>query len=578
MTHTCKRAIRDRNRLYKRFKRTKTQLHETIWRNKACETRVIINLAKLRFKQKLMNTLNDPNLAPKKYWSLVKRIYGSKKGLGIPVIEKDDNQLTTSTAKAKAFTEFFQEQQTLHVPEGHLLPPEIRLTDQTLDSVSATPAEISKVLKSLETGKAHGADGVSNRLLKETADSICEPLSALINRSFELGKVPSSWKKANVSPVHKKNERSIVSNYRPISLLSTLSKVQERIVYKSMYRFLSQNGLLTAKNSGFKERDSAICQLINIVDKIYKAIEDDKDVCMVFLDVPKAFDRVWHKGLLHKLKNNGIDGKLLEWLESYLSDREIRVVINGQTAPWAKTNAGVPQGSILGPLLFLVFINDVVDNIESDINLFADDTSLMKTVEQIVTAYDAIDRDLRTLSVWSDQWMVKYNATKTVLLHISTKRARVVHPILTLKGTPIAELESHCHLGVDIESKFSWQTHIQKIANKATKCVGLMRRVCRDLPRSTLENLYTTMVRPVLEYGNILVDGSPLAHTCHLDRVQREAALVCTGAYKHTRNINLMEELGWDSLSTRRKNQKLCLMYKIQNDIAPSYLSDSCPP
>jgi hypothetical protein len=248
-----------------------------------------------------MNTLNDPNLAPKKYWSLVKRVYGNKKGLGIPVIEKDDSHLTTSIAKAKAFTEFFQEQQTLIVPVDHQLPPVVRLTDQTVNSVTTTPAEVSKILNSLETGKAHGADGVSNRLLKEAADSISDPLSVLINKSFGIGKVPTSWKRANVSPIHKKNERSMVSNYRPISLLSTLAKVQERIVYIKLYDFLTANNLLTAKNSGFKERDSAICQLINIVDKIYKAIEDDKDVCMVFLDVSKAFDRVWHKGLLHKL-------------------------------------------------------------------------------------------------------------------------------------------------------------------------------------------------------------------------------------------------------------------------------------
>jgi hypothetical protein len=254
------------------------------------------------------------------------------------------------------------------------------------------------------------------------------------------------------------------------------------------------------------------------------------------------------------------------------------VVINGQAAPWAKTNAGVPQGSILGPLLFLVFINDVVDDIESDINLFADDTSLMKTIDQVIAAYATIDRDLRTLSLWADQWLVTYNATKTVSLHISTKRARINHPIMMLNGVPIQELETHCHLGVDIESKFTWQTHIQRVAKKATKCVGLMRRVCRDLPRATLENLYTTMVWPILEYGNLLVDGSPLVHTCHLDRVQREAALVCTGAYKHTRNDNLLEELGWDTLSVRRKNQKLSLMFKIQNDIAPGYLVDSCPP
>ena len=228
--------------------------------------------------------------------------------------------------------------------------------------------------------------------------------------------------------------------------------------------------------------------------------------------------------------------------------------------------------------MFLVFINDVVDNIESDINLFADDTSLLNIVDQIQTTYAIIENDLKRLSSWANQWLVTYNAAKTVSLHISTKRNRVNHPILTLNGTPVEETDSHCHLGIDLENGFTWQTHIMRISKKASKCVGLMRRVCRDLPRSCLENLYTTMVRPILEYGNMLLDGSPLAHTTHLDKVQREAALVCTGAYKHTRNINLMEELGWDSLDVRRKNQKVCLMFKIQNDLVPTYLAESCPP
>jgi hypothetical protein len=451
-------------------------------------------------------------------------------------------------------------------------------TDLRLSDISTTPNEVAKLLQALELGKAHGVDGVSVRLLKETSESISVPLSSLYNESFNSSSVPSVWKKANVSPIHKKESRSIVGNYRPISLLSTLAKVQERIVYRRLYRFLSDNNLLTPKNSGFKERDSAMYQLINIVDKIYRALEDGKDISMVFLDVSKAFDKVWHLGLLYKLKTNGIDGKLLEWLEDYLSNRMIRVVINGQSAPWAETNAGVPQGSILGPLLFLVFINDLVSNIESDINLFADDTSLMNIIEQIQDSYATVNRDLQKLSDWADQWLVTYNAAKSVSLHISRRDYDAAHPILSLKNAVITEVESHRHLGVDLEGYFSWGTHLRRISGKASKCVGLMRRVSREVPRECLENLYSTMVRPILEYGGLLYDGSPQYETAYLDKVQREAALVCTGAYKHTKTINLMEEVGWDSLKTRRGMQKACAMYKIQNNLAPNYLTNACPP
>jgi hypothetical protein len=356
ITTDCKRLIRDCNRSYKRFKRSKAIADEAIWKTKAKVVRATLNISRLNYREKMKETLSNPGLAPKKYWSLIKRIYGNKKGMGVPVLEVGSKQLTTSSEKAIAFTDFFCRQQTLTEPAAHHLPPLTMLTNQRLGDISTSPEEVNKILGSLELGKAHGVDGVSVRLLKETAESLKRPLSKLINVSFSSGKVPTTWKRANVSPVHKKDCRSTVGNYRPISLLSTLAKVQERIVYRKLYTFLSTNGLLTPKNSGFKEKDSAMCQLINIVDKIYKALENGKEITMVFLDITKAFHKIWHKGLLHKLKSNGIEGNLLNWLEDYLYDRKIRVVINGQCAPWATTNAGVPQGSILGPLLFLVFM------------------------------------------------------------------------------------------------------------------------------------------------------------------------------------------------------------------------------
>jgi hypothetical protein len=193
-------------------------------------------------------------------------------------------------------------------------------------------------------------------------------------------------------------------------------------------------------------------------------------------------------------------------------------------------------------------------------------------------SYDTVNSDLNKLSVWADQWLVTYNPAKTVSLFISKKNEQVRHPPLFLKGTRIKEVESHCHLGTDLENSFTWLTHIIRIAGKGAKCVGLMRRACRDLPRECLESLYLTMVRPILEYGGILFDGSPDYHLEKLDKVQREAALVCTGAYKHTKNTMLMDELGWDSLKLRRNSQKLCLMYKVQNNLAPAYLAEACPP
>ena len=244
-------------------------------------------------------------------------------------------------------------------------------------------------LSILDSNKAVGADFISNKVLKECAQSLCEPLSRLFNMSFTQCIFPATWKGANVV------NRHLVSNYRPVSLLSNLSKVMEKVVYKKIYKYLGDNNLLTDKNSGFKH--STVNQLLFITQKIANALDDKHDACNVFLDVPKAFDKVWHEGLLFKLNQMGITGNALKWIESYLSDRFQLVVVNGCSSQWLYTNSGVPQGSILGPLFFLVYINDLVPHLECDVHFFAGDTSSLDCFDESAESNGKICRDLEEI-------------------------------------------------------------------------------------------------------------------------------------------------------------------------------------
>ena len=248
-----------------------------------------------------------------------------------------------------------------------------------------------------------------------------------MNRSFHEGIFPDIWKLANVIPIFKKGDKSEPSNYRPVALLSCIGKLQERIVFKNMYNFLIDNNLLYKYQSGFLPHHSTVFQLIDIFHNICQAFDNSMFSCIVFCDVSKAFDRVWHKGLLFKLRQNGIDGKLLEWLNSYLSQRKQKVCFKSCYSGLKSIFAGVPQGSVLGPLLFLVYINDIAKQLLSLTRLFADDSSLFYAAANIADIAGIINRDLQLLSNWAKQWLVTFNPLKTEAVLFTLKNYIYYH-------------------------------------------------------------------------------------------------------------------------------------------------------
>lgn len=297
-------------------------------------------------------------------------------------------------------------------------------------------------------------------LLKQASSELAYPLTKLFNLSLQSSTVPNQWKIANVTPVYKKGSANTVSNYRPISLLSVLGKCMERCIFKYLYNFLHSNNILTPSQSGFRPNDSTVNQLLSISSDFYRAINQGKEIRVVFFDISKAFDKVWHKGLLYKLSNLGIRGNLLKWFHSYLHNRKQCVVINGTKSYLKNVQAGVPQGSILGPLLFLIYINDLVVNIDCNIKLFADDTSIYITVENPFSSAALLNSDLEKINDWSKKWLVSFNPSKTECMTISNKIKKPFHPSLIFDDVHLKEVESHKHLGVIFSSNVSWNQHI----------------------------------------------------------------------------------------------------------------------
>ena len=407
----------------------------------------------------------SPNTKQNNWWKTLKHFIKPEQADVIPPLNKNGQIYTEEKDKANILNTFFTEQTLLDESQA-TLPQTVTNTTYKLDSIIVTPEEVRDTLKSLPTGKAAGPDLINNRLLKELAQPLALPLSDLFNFSLSSRSVPHIWKQANVTPVHKKNDPSDVSNNRPISLLSTVSKVLEKIVHKYLFNFFRDNNVITPFQSGFVPGDSTVNQLIDIYNTFCKALDEGKEVRAIFCDISKAFDRVWHKGLLFKLKSAGVSGSLLTWFFDYLTDRKQRVVLPGVNSSWTSVKAGVPQGSILGPLMFLLYINDIVVDINSSIRLFADDTSLYIIVDDPIQAAEQLNLDLAKIHRWAEKWLVTFNPIKSECILLSRKCNKPYHPPVLLNQTQIAEVNSHKHLGIIFSNDCTWHEHLELVKSK----------------------------------------------------------------------------------------------------------------
>ena len=307
-----------------------------------------------------------------------------------------------------------------------------------------------------------------------------------IRNSFQRGfngLFPSEWKKGNIVPIHKKGDKQVLKNYRPVSLLPICGKVFERLIFNEMFS--------------------------SITHEIFQSFDEGFEVRSVFLDISKAFDKVWHKGLIFTLSQNGISGNLLDILSDFLSDRKQRVVLNGQKSTWENVNAGVPQGSILGPLLFLIYINDLSGDLCSKTKLFPDDTSLFNVAHDINTSANELNNDLKKVSNWAFQWKMSFNpdpSKQTQEVNFSRKLKKVTHPPLVFNNANISQCKSQKHLGIILDSKLTFEDHYKTVLSETNRTIELLRILQNLLPREALTTIYKVFIRPHLDYGDVLFD------------------------------------------------------------------------
>ena len=411
-------------------------------------------VSKVNYLKTLGEKLVDKNIGPKTYWNILNSLLNKNKSHRIPPLLIANKIIVDCKDKIKLFNDYFLEQ-CKPIMNGSVLPIFNLITNSKLDSIVISRNLILDIIKNINVNKAHGPDDITGRMIMLCGDNIVIPLSIIFDNILITGIFPKLWKYANVTPTHKKDSKQIIKNYRPISLLPIFAKIFERILFSKMYNYRISNDLITKNQSGFRPGDSVTNQLIYLVDEIHSSLDMNIDVRSIFLDMSKAFDKVWHEGLLFKLKRNGINGKLLQLLSSYLKNRKQRVVINGYESEWGEIESGVPQGSVLGPLLFLVYINDLEDGIKSKVIFFADDTSLFSIVNDPKLSALELNHDLEKISLWAKQWKMSFNPDpnkQAVEIVFSRKLNIPDHPNIFFNGTSVKSVKTHQLLSLLFDS------------------------------------------------------------------------------------------------------------------------------
>ena len=445
----------------------------------------------------------------------------------------------------KKFTSVFTKE-----PPGDV-PSLGKVTESSLFNIIITEQMVEEEVKELKITKSPGPDDIHPLMLIQLVSYLKQPLAFLFNRTLKTGVIPEDWKKGNISSIFKKGAKNRAENYRPISLTSIVCKLMEKFIKQAIQDYLLENNLLSTKQHGFISGRSTVTQLLRYLDECIEQISDGSVVDAIYLDFSEAFDTVPHRRLMSKLESYGITGEVKKWVESFLTGRSQTVKVNNDESPPAPVISGIPQGSVLGPLLFVIYINDLPDTVNSFVYLFADDTKLMRKIKSDEDA-NALQRDLDELEAWSNKWLLRFNPDKCHVLTIG-KFENIRHTErYRLYGNELDHVFEEKDLGVHIDSELKFDEHVSVKVNKANAMVGLIRRSFSFLDGELFKKLFTSFVRPHLEYAQAVWHPYLLKHKRMIENVQIRATKLVDGL-KDLSYEERLQKLGLPTLDFRRE-------------------------
>jgi hypothetical protein len=560
MTTEILQLIRKKRRLWKKAKLGRdVEEYEEVSR----QVNSRIRSAKRKMEKKLAAEKTGNK---KPFYNYVRKKTSGRTGIG-PIETRDGRTLQAPDEMAeelnRCFSDVFTREDGSNVPAPAQHRVRTRLTRSFI-----TAQKVRKQIKKLKPTGAAGPDGITTKLLQMCQDEISPVLATIYRKSMNEGAVPEEWKTANVVPIFKKGSKKMPGNYRPISLTCISCKIMESLLKDDIMLHLKRNNIITSSQHGFRKGRSCTTNLLEFMETVTKAADEGKAVDVIYLDFAKAFDKVPIKRLIAKLTSIGIAGNMLNWISDWLSGRKQRVVVQGKYSSWREVLSGVPQGSVLGPVLFSIFINDLDETATAKqfLKKFADDTKLGQIIEQASDTAE-LQATLNRLCDWASTWGMAFNVQKCHVMHVGRNNPRAEY---TMNGIKLAATEMERDVGVVVCSDLKQAEQCRKAAQTAGAVLGQIHRAFHYRDRHTYLNLYKQYVRPHLEFAAPAWSPWNRGDIVCLEKIQERAVKAVSGLRGRTYSERL-KELDLPSLEERRREADMVQVYKIMCDEDSEY-------
>lgn len=570
--------FRERDKAWATYRRTRDNADWEVYRQLRNMSKTKTRNAKSNYyKESLSSNFKNP----KQFWNQIKTIINTSDKHSINKIRADDTIIHDSLTIAQTFNQHFSTVCSSLLPESNIISPSSHISacpsSSSFSFRKISPLEVQNAINDLKMNSSPGLDGLENRYIKLASHVLIYPLADLFNLSLSTCEIPAVWKCARITPLHKGGDVLDTNNYRPISIICSIAKVFEKLIYNQLSHYLTINNILTPFQSGFRSNYSTTTALLKFTNDVFSAAENGELTGAIFIDLSKAFDFVDRYLLLDKLYNIGLSLNAVQWFSSYLHNRKQCVVLNGYQSDFLTQQCGVPQGSTLGPLLFSIYVNNLPTSLtKCRAQLYADDTVIYTSQSDITQIQSSLQSDFISVQEWLSCNKLLLNKSKSYIMIFGTRQKLKSIPgscvINCNDGSPLHKVDTFKYLGVWLDSELTFKSHINHLLRKVNFGISMLFRSRTCFSFNVRKKLATQLILPIIDYCDVIYQSAHKSDLALLNIAYNRLCRFVLGCPFLTHHCTMYTRLNWPTLNMRRHMHWLQLIYKCIYFNYPSYL------